>query len=860
MATQQIWYYRAQWIPKGTSRDDLWDAFAEEDRPHVEIQSLSQAVDDPDYLTATLSFNAPYARTHPPNVLAETGLDEIEFDDKFEGFTPLYHAASNRINADIIAVTGLAGHALNSWANGLQVWLRDYLPKSLSDARINPRILVFGYNSQIVQARGRSILDDHVGDFKEKLVNVRDNVLCRPIIFIGHSLGCLLIKKTLYEINKNADDLSWLDVGAIVFMGAPHRGLEINALRTMVKGQPSEALVAELERESPTITNLSSCFRQVVKNTPILTLYEMHLTPTVEQHPDGSWKKTGPPMMMVSKDSAVLSLPKETVVACQCDHSQIAKLRRGQSGHYNTVTRFLRDILISRKSKPRKPPIRARQWIHDAAQGNDVHAAKVVLATGDDDLDAREPHQGYPPLIVAARANSYELASFLLRAGADVNARADDDHTALYEAAFYSHTELIKLFVDAGAHVETRKLQSAEGNRSALHECAQRGNLDGVRILLQAGANVNVAAVGDCFGQTPLHDAAREGHVEIVNELLSRGANIDARLRSAADETPLHQAIRNGGHLEVVKELLAAGANPDAARTSNHTALHDAAYAGHLRIAELLLEYGADPNVRGHDENQHTPLDTARASPIVKNVWQFEKLLAAADTNARNNQEPTLRAMIPGGQNIGANKNYSRFGGANVLSARFLHTKGGLLEEYRARDRVSEEVDLGPAVTTTEGEDASRGSTRAPTGITVSDDFLKLNGWTQLEPTENSAEESKLHWKVQELEEDLYKLETTEAGRRLRDKYLREIEQREQELEATQARLREAEADKAWYQNEWHDNEGLLARTKDEKATFEIRLKEAQSRIHDLKTAGLGTRQIIFRKLDPIDNWRPAHS
>ena len=71
-----------------------------------------------------------------------------------------------------------------------------------------------------------------------------------------------------------------LPVRAIVFMGAPHQGLEITSLVALVKGQPTEALVEELRAGSHTLEYLRDNFRHVAKDIEILSFYETLPTKT----------------------------------------------------------------------------------------------------------------------------------------------------------------------------------------------------------------------------------------------------------------------------------------------------------------------------------------------------------------------------------------------------------------------------------------------------------------------------------------------------------------------------------------------------------------------------------------------------
>ena len=75
-------------------------------------------------------------------------------------------------------------------------------------------------------------------------------------------------------------DSSRLPVRSIIFLGAPHKGLETTALETLVKSQATEDIIRELKSESPTLTELNDKFRHVAKDIDILTCYELSPTKT----------------------------------------------------------------------------------------------------------------------------------------------------------------------------------------------------------------------------------------------------------------------------------------------------------------------------------------------------------------------------------------------------------------------------------------------------------------------------------------------------------------------------------------------------------------------------------------------------
>lgn len=75
------------------------------------------------------------------------------------------------MTASLIAVTGLAGHAIGSWSCSAQeIWLRDYIPSDLPDVRV----LTYGYPSPVNDDVRMSIMSDHVNAFISRLRRMRE--------------------------------------------------------------------------------------------------------------------------------------------------------------------------------------------------------------------------------------------------------------------------------------------------------------------------------------------------------------------------------------------------------------------------------------------------------------------------------------------------------------------------------------------------------------------------------------------------------------------------------------------------------------------------------------------------------------
>lgn len=108
-------------------------------------------------------------------------------------------------------------HAYNTWTANGYMWLKDFLPEQLPHARI----LLFGYNANAGFNSSTAGVTENAGSLLNWLKLRRVGCLqTRPIVFIAHSLGGIIVKKALIDAQANVEYQN-LDIATlgIVFFG-----------------------------------------------------------------------------------------------------------------------------------------------------------------------------------------------------------------------------------------------------------------------------------------------------------------------------------------------------------------------------------------------------------------------------------------------------------------------------------------------------------------------------------------------------------------------------------------------------------------------------------------------------------------
>uniref|UniRef100_A0A6I8MYT6 Fibronectin type III and ankyrin repeat domains 1 n=1 Tax=Ornithorhynchus anatinus TaxID=9258 RepID=A0A6I8MYT6_ORNAN len=154
---------------------------------------------------------------------------------------------------------------------------------------------------------------------------------------------------------------------------------------------------------------------------------------------------------------------------------------------------------------------------------------------------------------------------------------------------------LVKILVQNGTDVSGR---NSSGKDSLMLACYS-GHLDIVQYLRAHGASWEARDLGGC---TALHWAADGGHCHVIEWMLQDGCKVNV-LDAVSGWSPLMRVSAVSGHRDVASLLIEAGADVNVRDKDGKTPLMVAVLNNHEELVQLLLDKGADPNVT----NEVTP-------------------------------------------------------------------------------------------------------------------------------------------------------------------------------------------------------------------------------------------------------------
>ena len=306
---------------------------------------------------------------------------ELNKDSEMTGLIKISGSNEPSRRADVIFVHGLAGHPQNTWHwqdpkdkdyQKDNFWLT-WLGADLQDVGI----WTFGYSAARLRANGSAIpLFDQASNFLDDLENF--GIGERPIVFVTHSMGGLLVKKMLNVMESFLEVESkkavFQSTKGIVFLSTPHIGSDV-ARWTEAFASFFTVNVRELIADNDELRRLDEWYRQKVDTLGVKTKVYYETEPTKG-------------IVIVTKSSANPSIRNVQPIAVEADHDSIAKPKTKNNKVYLGVKKFIEECL---------PPIKflppASNLIHQLQANNtstkmysqiEVEEAEENLVIGND--------------------------------------------------------------------------------------------------------------------------------------------------------------------------------------------------------------------------------------------------------------------------------------------------------------------------------------------------------------------------------------------------------------------------------------------------------------------------------------------
>jgi ankyrin repeat protein len=209
----------------------------------------------------------------------------------------------------------------------------------------------------------------------------------------------------------------------------------------------------------------------------------------------------------------------------------------------------------------KEPSSMSIEFFNAIKQGKLEEVKKILAATPQ---LIHEKDNGASPLLVAVYHQEPEIAEFLAdQAGTLnifeacalgrinmvmqhlardvelVNAYAEDGFQPLGLASFFGHYEIAEYLIKAGAAINSQSKNPLSA--APIQSAAAAGHVKIVMLLLNHNANPNVREQN---GYTPLHAAAQNGDMQMLRSLLFNGA--DMSIRSTDGKLALDLALEAG--------------------------------------------------------------------------------------------------------------------------------------------------------------------------------------------------------------------------------------------------------------------------------------------------------------------------
>ena len=226
--------------------------------------------------------------------------------------------------------------------------------------------------------------------------------------------------------------------------------------------------------------------------------------------------------------------------------------------------------------------------LHQATKHGDINAVSILLQKQIDVNAQTDDENRCTSLHIAAQKGDHNIATMLIQAGAYVDACNGDGKTSLYLTAQNGEKEMTELLLRKGADLEIQPY--GENDLTLLHQVAKQGYQEIVALLLNYGADVNECTPS---GITLLHIAEQNRDRDMIQFLLQKGADPRTRVEKEKGFVLLHSACEHG-YRELAAILIDDGVDVNRCDDNGWSPLRTATKNGHTEVMQLLLQRGAN--------------------------------------------------------------------------------------------------------------------------------------------------------------------------------------------------------------------------------------------------------------------------
>ena len=442
-------------------------------------------------------------------------------------------------------------------------------------------------------------------DSRRTDVNAKDDKLDTPLI-VAARRDCVEVVRRLLEKNADVNARNNKDESALLEAARREFSAVVNELQTTGKAEEPklEKKVARWQLERDNYWSEDQFIDAVWRNNEALV--RKFLLAGMDVNARDDRRETGLIAATRNNKSEMVKLllqqPRIDIEARNAESAtalEIAEVRK-----FDEIVKLLLD-----KSAKSDAERIARRNIREAGLRYAPEVFVLVASQGQldrviDFLNAgmhsnAEDDKGRVALIEATKNGHKAVVEKLLAAGADLNLADRFGTTAREVAESSGYQDIADLLARAGG-------QSPEPSKNNLIAAVDLGDAEAVKAALAEGASANTFTDS---GRPVLVEAILRQSNEIIAELLKHGARVNARDREQM--TSLMHAAELG-YVDALRILLASKEpGLDDIDSEGRTALILAAWQGRTTTVKMLLEAGANAQIRDH--KNRTALIAAKA-------------------------------------------------------------------------------------------------------------------------------------------------------------------------------------------------------------------------------------------------------